>query len=247
MSLPDGQTYGPSQPALRRLEIRDLGLIDYKAAWDRQEELFNQAVHAKLDRIRDKTQPLPAEYLLLCEHPPVYTLGKSGNEDHLLLGREELFERSIQFFRNNRGGDITFHGPGQVVGYPIIDLDRYYPDIKKYMHALEEVIIRTIADYGLAGHRIEGAIGIWLDKDIPHRTRKICAFGVKTSRWITMHGWALNVNTDLNYFNFIVPCGISDKGVTSMEKELGRKISLEEVREKVIAHFCDVFNFEIDR
>jgi lipoyl(octanoyl) transferase len=231
----------------KKINVRALGLLDYKTAWDLQEELFELSTRQKIAVHDDPESPIvqPDNYLLLCEHPPVYTLGKSGAPENLLLNREELLQRSIQFYQNNRGGDITFHGPGQVVGYPILDLEQFKPDIKVYMHSLEEVIIRTIAEYGLEGQRLEGAIGIWLDTDIAHRTRKICAFGVKTSRWITMHGWALNVNTDLSYFNFIVPCGISDKGVTSLQQELGKEIALSEVRQKCIRHFGDVFDADM--
>ena len=224
--------------------LTELGLIDYKQAWDLQEEQFQRSVQQKLKLKQGISAELPDNHLLLCEHPAVYTLGKGGSQDNLLLQPEELQARSIQFYRNNRGGDITFHGPGQVVGYPILDLEQFNPDIKAYMHALEEVIIRTIAEYGLKGERIDSAIGIWLDTDQPHLTRKICAFGVKTSRWITMHGWALNVNTDLNYFNFIIPCGISDKGITSLQKELGYELPLGEVKEKIKHHFADVFNVD---
>lgn len=228
--------------AIRDVRLQRLGRVGYKHAWDIQEALFEPAVELKVRAKYDPDTPSPENHLILCEHPPVFTLGKSGRDDHLLLDRKQLSERSIEFFRNNRGGDITFHGPGQVVGYPILDLEQFQPDIRRYMHALGEVIIRTIAEYGLKGERMDDAIGIWLDKDIPHKARKICAFGVKSSRWITMHGWAINVNTDLDYFNFIVPCGIPDKGVTSLRKELGREIPLNEVEDKILHHFREVFS-----
>ncbi|MCP4123278.1 MAG: lipoyl(octanoyl) transferase LipB [Bacteroidetes bacterium] len=224
--------------------LRDLGLIDYMSAWKTQEKYFEASVNRKLEIKKNPYLSLPNNYLLLCEHPPVYTLGKSGSEEHLLLNREELLNRSIDLIHNNRGGDITYHGPGQVVGYPIIDLDQFNADIKAYMRSLEEVLIRTIAEYGLKGERIDDATGVWLDVDKGPLARKICALGVKTSRWVTMHGFAINVNTDLSYFNYIVPCGIADKGVTSMEKELGRPVDLEKVKARILHYFREVFNVE---
>lgn len=230
--------------AEKYVQFKDLGSIDYKAAWDLQTEHFEAGVAKKIE-IKRSGKAIPIEHqLFFCEHPHVYTLGKSGSADHLLLSQEELFQKSISFYNNNRGGDITYHGPGQIVGYPILDLEQFEPDIKKYMWSLEEVMIRTLADYGIEGQRVQGAIGVWLEKGTPFE-RKICAFGVKTSRWMTMHGWALNVNTDLSYFNFIVPCGISDKGVTSMQKELNRFIELEEVKKVVLKHFQSIFEVEI--
>lgn len=224
------------------IHVQELGCINYKLGWDLQQEHFDQSVQRKLDRKQDTNLSPPENHLLFCAHNHVYTLGKSGSVDHLLLNRAEMAERAIEFYRNNRGGDITYHGPGQVIGYPILDLEQFNPDIKDYMHKLEEVIIRTLADYNIEGQRIEGSIGIWLDKETPHKTRKICAFGVKTSRWITMHGWALNVDVDLQYFNFIIPCGISDKQVTSMDAELGYRPDHREVRERIQFHFSDVFH-----
>lgn len=226
------------------IHLQQLESLPYKIAWDLQESLFTRSVQRKLDRKTDPGLDLPDNYLLTCSHPHVFTLGKSGSDDHLLLNEEQLAARSIEFYRINRGGDITYHGPGQVVGYPIIDLEQFRPDIKAYMHDLEEVMIRTLADYGLTGERIDGAIGIWLDAGHRGKERKICAFGVKTSRWITMHGWALNVNTDLRYFQMIVPCGIPDKGVTSLQRELGREVEEAEVRERILGHFRDVFGVE---
>jgi lipoyl(octanoyl) transferase len=178
---------------------------------------------------------------LLCEHEPVFTLGKSGAMENLLVNNEYLKQKGISFFKTNRGGDITFHGIGQIVGYPILDLERLKPDIVLYMRNLEEVIIRTIAEYGIKSERSEGETGVWIDASIPYKARKICALGVRTSRWITMHGFALNVNTDLEYFNLIIPCGIQNKQVTSMAKELGKEVNLNEVEEKIKTHFEDVF------
>ncbi len=184
-------------------------------------------------------------YLLFVEHPPVYTLGKSGNIENVLMSEKQLEENGIQFFRTNRGGDITFHGDQQIVGYPILDLEKFYTDIGKYLRNLEEVIIATLTDYGLKGARSAGETGVWLDPDIPGRERKICAMGVRTSRWITMHGFAFNVNTDLSFFNNIIPCGIQNKQVTSLEKELGRKIDFEEAKERVRRNFEKVFEVEL--
>jgi lipoyl(octanoyl) transferase len=224
--------------------VKDLDLVNYEDALQIQEQYFNEGTAIKLEQKNIFSAAQPLNYLFLCEHPHVYTLGKSGSEAHLLLTSNELAEKSIAFFHNNRGGDITYHGPGQIVGYPILDLEQFEPDIKRYMFLLEEVIIKTIAEYGIMGDRIEGSTGVWLDVETRYE-RKICAFGVKTSRWITMHGWGLNVNTDLSYFNHIVPCGIANKGVTSLENELGRKINLEEVKEKLIRNFGLVFNAQM--
>lgn len=227
-----------------QINVRDLGLINYGDALEIQEEYFNKNTAIKLKNSTENANLSPSNVLLFCEHPHVYTLGKSGSKDHLLLNKDELFSKSIEFYNNNRGGDITYHGPGQVVGYPIIDLEQFNPDIKQYMRNLEEVVILTIAEYGIEGDRIEGSTGVWLDVG-KKSARKICAFGVKTSRWITMHGWALNVNTDLNYFNYIVPCGIADKGVTSLQKELGKTIDQALVKEKLMRNFGLVFNAEM--
>ncbi len=224
--------------------VRDLGLVNYADALTVQEEYFNFNTNIKLQNKTSKSLSSTKNTLLICQHPHVYTLGKSGSKDHLLLSKEELFNKSISFYNNNRGGDITYHGPGQIVGYPILDLEQFNPDIKQYMYNLEEVMIKTIAEYGLKGDRIKGAVGVWLDAENKH-ARKICAFGVKTSRWITMHGWALNVNTNLEYFNYIVPCGIADKGVTSISKELGEVVSEKEVSDKIIANFRTVFNVDL--
>jgi lipoyl(octanoyl) transferase len=215
--------------------VIDLGLIDYKEAWDYQTKLFNDTLKAK------GGNEATDNYLLLCEHPNVYTLGKSGNEKNLLLPLDQLEEINATYYPINRGGDITFHGPGQVVVYPIIDLDNFFTDIHKYMRLLEESVIQTLADFGIEGGRLKGLTGVWID--VNNSPRKICAFGVKTSRWVTMHGLALNVNTDLNYFTHIVACGIADKDktVTSMEKESGQPVEIGKVKsilkDKIISLF----------
>jgi len=241
--------------------FRDLGHMDYKEAWDYQESLLNEntrkkslvfsresVVSSQDSELRTQNSELSTQhYLLFVEHPPVYTLGKSGNIENVLMSEEQLEENGIQFFRTNRGGDITFHGDQQIVGYPILDLEKFYTDIGKYLRNLEEVIIQTMTDYGLKGARSSGETGVWLDPDIPGRERKICAMGVRTSRWITMHGFAFNVNTDLSYFNNIIPCGIQNKQVTSLEKELGKKIDFEEAKERVKKNFEKVFEVELVR
>ena len=244
--------------------FRDLGNMDYKTAWDYQEKLLQENTQLKSEFVIRNSElvanenlstykepvtsiqgPATTHYLLFVEHPPVYTLGKSGNIENVLMSEKQLEENGIQFFRTNRGGDITFHGDQQIVGYPILDLEKFYTDIGKYLRNLEEVIIATLADYGLKGARSAGETGVWLDPDIPGRERKICAMGVRTSRWITMHGFAFNVNTDLSYFNNIIPCGIQNKQVTSLEKELGRKIDFEEAKERVKKNFEKVFEVEL--
>ena len=233
--------------------FRDLGQMDYQTAWDYQESLLQENVKRKSEARSLATENgnvstiLPdtlntVNYLLFVEHPPVYTLGKSGNMDNVLLSEENLKARGIQFFRTNRGGDITFHGPQQIVGYPILDLEKFYTDIGRYLRNVEEVIILTLKEYGIESGRSAGETGVWIDADVKGRERKICAIGVRSSRWITMHGFALNVNTDLNYFNFIIPCGIQNKQVTSLQKELGRAVDMEEVKEKIRRNFGDVFN-----
>lgn len=221
--------------------VHRLGILPYKDAWELQEKLFDAKINYKLH----PEIPLETNKLLICEHPPVYTLGKSGSISHLLLNENELIQRNISFFRNNRGGDITFHGPGQLVLYPILDLDEFFTDLKKYMRFLEEVVIRTLLEYNIKGERLLGATGVWLDADEPFKARKICAMGVRTSRWVTMHGLALNVNTNLEYFKHIIPCGIADKSVTSLQNELGKEVPLQEVSEKLVKHFAQVFNCEI--
>jgi lipoyl(octanoyl) transferase len=243
----------------QQIIFRDLGLMEYQAAWDYQEELLRENVRKKSEVRSLMPEPSGSKlssgfenadlttkhFLLFVEHPPVYTLGKSGNKDHVLLGDEELKSNGISFFNTNRGGDITFHGPDQIVGYPILDLEKFYTDIGKYLRNLEEVIIMTMGEYGIKGERSPGETGVWIDASVPGKERKICAIGVRCSRWITMHGFAFNVNTDLSYFNHIIPCGISNKQVTSLEKELGRKLDMVEVKEKVRKNFGKVFEAEI--
>lgn len=235
------------------MRVRELGLIEYQAAWDEQERLFAEIVAQKIrnrDLPTNDRQPT-ANYLLFCEHPPVYTLGKSGKEANLLLDAAQLVSVGATFHRINRGGDITYHGPGQLVGYPILDLDNFFTDIHRYMRLLEEAVIRTLAEYGLDAGRIDGLTGVWLDYANPGATprivgpRKICAMGVKASRWVTMHGFALNVNTDLRYFNHIIPCGIDDKAVTSMQQELGIEVDLQEVATHVRHHLAALFGMEL--
>lgn len=222
----------------QKIIFRDLGQMNYQATWDLQETLLKENVRRK----STTEDSLPTEhFLLFVEHPPVYTLGKSGNKEHVLLSDEELETHQIEFFHTNRGGDITFHGPDQIVGYPILDLEKYYTDIGKYLRNLEEVMILTMADYGIKGERSSGETGVWIDPDLPGRERKICAIGVRCSRWVTMHGFAFNVNTDLSYFNHIIPCGIVNKQVTSLQQELGRKLDMQEVKEKVKQNFEKVF------
>ena len=246
--------------------FEDLGIINYKAAWDYQEELVKKnldikaearkamslepsAIGYKLSAKKENTnyELKTKNYLLFCEHPPVYTLGKSGHMENVLLNESEMEEKEIEFFRTNRGGDITFHGLEQIVGYPILDLENFFTDIGKYMRSLEEVIILTIAEYGIKGERSKGETGVWIQPGIIGRERKICAMGIRCSRWITMHGFALNVNTDLSYFNNIIPCGIVNKQVTSIEKELGKKVDFEDAKEKVKRNFEKVFDVEVRR
>ncbi len=242
--------------SILNVTYKDLGRIEYKAAWDYQENLLRQNVQVKSVLMqREKTlagedvneeEPLDtSSYLLFCEHPPVYTLGKSGSMDNLLIGDEEREEKEIEFYKTNRGGDITFHGPEQIVGYPILDLEKLYTDIGRYLRELEEVIILTLAEYDISGERSKGETGVWIQPGIAGRERKICAMGVRCSRWITMHGFALNVNTDLSYFNNIIPCGIVNKQVTSMEKELNGKVDIEEVKEKLRRNFEKVFGIQL--
>src|SRR5450631_3582448 len=227
----------------QRVFFRDLGVMGYTEAWDYQENLLKQNVDIKTRYYpaNDKLRKNTTNYLLFVEHPPVYTLGKTGHEENVLLDEEELQERGILFVKTNRGGDITFHGPEQIVGYPILDLEKFGTDIGKYLRNLEEIIIHTLADYGIQGERSSGETGVWLDSGNVGRERKIAAFGVRCSRWITMHGFAFNINTDLQYFDGIIPCGIKNKQVTSLAQELGRKVNLEEVKQKLKNHFEEVF------
>ncbi len=232
---------------MQNVIFKDLGIIDYKTAWDYQEKLLQQNVSVKSAIRNDAALAGKMDtqnYFLLCEHEPVYTLGKSGDMKNVLMSEEELAANNIQFFKTNRGGDITFHGLQQIVGYPILDLEKFYTDIGKYLRNLEEVIILTIAAYGIKGERSAGETGVWIEPGIEGKERKICAIGVRCSRWITMHGFALNVNTDLAYFDNIIPCGIVNKQVTSIEKELCKKVNFEEVKEKVRENFKKVFEVE---
>ena len=256
--MPEGQSEGDfTRCSVRNLQaesgcmntiyFRELGLIEYGEAWELQEQLMKAGLDAKsawynsaeISRSEDKGT---TNHLLFCTHPHVYTLGKSGHMEHLLLNDSRLKELEISFYKTNRGGDITYHGPGQIVGYPVLDLEHYFTDLGRYMRSLEEVIIRTLAAYGIKGDRLPGATGVWLDPEDPTRARKICAMGVRCSRWITIHGFALNVNTDLRYFDYIVPCGISDKKVTSMSRELGHNVNELEVRNLLKEEFGKVFD-----
>lgn len=227
---------------------KDLGLMDYEEAWDYQEILFHDIKNAK---IRNWDLPqcevLPkSNFLLFCEHPHVYTIGKSGKESNLLIDEEQLKARGAKVYKTNRGGDITYHGPGQIVGYPVLDLEDFGLGIKAYIDKLEQSIIDTLADYGLKGERLKGATGVWLDAGIKGKERKICAIGVRASRYVTMHGFAFNVNTDLNYFNYINPCGFVDKGVTSLQKELGKEMNIDEVKQRLRNHIARTFDMLLD-
>jgi lipoyl(octanoyl) transferase len=239
---------------MRKVAYKDLGQIDYQKAWDYQQSLLKQVVDTKLTnrqlvKANQPTSQIPKNYLLFCEHPPVYTLGKSGSMEHLLLNTQELGTKGIQFHKINRGGDITYHGPGQVIGYPIFDLDQFFTDVHRYVRFLEEAVIRTLADFGVEGSRIKGFSGVWIAGKQGSPNRKICAVGVHLSRWVTMHGFALNVDTDLSFFNFIIPCGISDsnKTVTSLTKELGKSVDITIVKRQLKTHFSNIFDFTYEQ
>jgi len=219
---------------MKKTIYRNLGSISYKEAWNYQEILFNELLQAKRENL------ISDNYLLFCEHPPVFTMGKSGTESNLLMSQEFLHQKGIEYYKSNRGGDITFHGPGQIVGYPILDLEQFDMGVKQYIHAMEEVIIKTLQDYNIKSERLEGSTGVWLDTN-GQNPRKICAIGVKASRYVTMHGFAFNINTDMNYYSYINPCGITDKTVTSLQNELGKEINLAEVQEKIKHYFMEVF------
>ena len=227
----------------KKIILQDLELRDYKEVWDYQSDLLQQIVDIKRSNRANSASEITPNYFLFVEHPHVYTLGKSGDLSNLLINEQQLKEKGATYYKINRGGDITYHGPGQIVGYPILDLENFFTDIHKYLRFLEEVIIKTIAEYGLKGERSPGETGVWLDVGTPF-ARKICAMGIRSSRWVTMHGFALNVNTDLGYFDNIIPCGIRGKAVASMESELNQKISLEEVKEKILTHFTELFEVE---
>ena len=229
----------------KQVIVRDLGNKDYKETWDYQENLFQKIVDQKTNNRANNTLLPTDNYFLFVEHPHVYTLGKSGHIENLLIDEEGLKKKGATFYKINRGGDITYHGPGQIVGYPILDLDNFFTDIHKYLRSLEEVIILTLADYGLKGERSEGETGVWIDVGTPF-ARKICAMGVRASRWVTMHGFALNVNTDLGYFDNIIPCGIRGKAVTSLNVELAKAtIPLAEVKERILLHFAEIFQTDL--
>jgi len=229
----------------RKVYIQDLGLKDYKACWDYQEQLFSQTVDLKIKNRREGLNVPTPNHLLFVEHPHVYTLGKSGDMDNLLVDEAQLKAKGAQFYKINRGGDITYHGPGQIVGYPILDLDNFFTDIHKYLRYLEEMVILTLEEYGLKGERSPGETGVWLDVGTPF-ARKICAMGVRASRWVTMHGFALNINADLGYFDLMIPCGIKGKAVTSLNVELGEKeIPTGEVKQKLLKHFAALFGAQI--
>ena len=228
----------------KKVGFQDLGLIDYRKCWDYQEELFAEILAVKSANRKENKTDITQNHLLFCEHPHVYTLGKSGDEKNLLVNEDYLKSRGATFHKINRGGDITYHGPGQIVGYPILDLDNFFTDIHKYLRFLEEAIILTLKEYGLESKRSPGETGVWFDVGTP-KARKICALGVKSSRWATMHGFAFNINADLSYFGNIIPCGIVDKQVTSMQKELRREMDMEEVKTKLKSHLVCLFEMKI--
>ena len=228
----------------KKVIVQDLGLRDYKETWDYQEKLFSEIINTKIRNRRENAGLETSNYLLIVEHPHVYTLGKSGDISNLLASEEELTSKGAKFYHINRGGDITYHGPGQIVGYPILDLDNFFTDIHKYLRLLEEMVILTLADYGIKGERSSGETGVWLDVETP-LARKICAMGVRSSRWVTMHGFAFNINTDLSYFDHMIPCGIRDKAVTSLNRELGvEQLDMQKVKRALISHFHQLFKTE---
>ena len=231
----------------KQVLFKDLGLMDYKACWDYQESLFNESISQKISNrnLEPEQHILTKNHLLFVEHPHVYTLGKSGDVSHLLINDHQLEEKQATYYKINRGGDITYHGPGQLVGYPILDLDHFFTDIHKYLRLLEETIILTLDEYGIKAGRSKGETGVWLDEDNVFKSRKICAMGVRCSRWVTMHGWGFNVNSNLDYFNNIIPCGIQDKAVTSLNKELGQAVDMTEIKEKLKKHFSSLFECEL--
>jgi len=228
----------------KKVEFIDWGLTDYQDAWTRQERIFDETVALKTKNRTEHTSIETPNYLVFCEHPHVYTLGKSGHPENLLLDEKGLAAKEATYYKINRGGDITYHGPGQIVGYPILDLDNFFTDIHLYLRTLEEAVILTLAAYGIAAGRYPGYTGVWIDAD-NHKARKICAMGVRCSRWVTMHGFAFNVNADLSYFKNIVPCGIDDKDVTSMQRELGKELDMEEVKDRLKSHIAELFKMEL--
>ncbi|MFO7999584.1 MAG: lipoyl(octanoyl) transferase LipB [Bacteroidales bacterium] len=234
-------------PKNQSVQFEDLGTIDYKEAWDYQEQLFQGIVNQKMhNRTLSETEQSPTpNFLLFCEHPHVFTLGKNGSENNLLADMVQLQNKKASFYKINRGGDITYHGPGQIVGYPILDLDNFSPDIHQYVANLEEAVIRTIRHFGLKGERLKGASGVWLETGQPGKARKICAIGIRSSRWVTMHGFAFNVNSDLSYFELINPCGFTDKKTTSMQAELGREVNIQEVKDILKAELVELFSMSL--
>ena len=229
----------------KKVGIENLGTKDYKETWEYQETLFQEILNTKIKNRREARADATQNHFLLVEHPHVYTLGKSGDMSNLLVSEDQLAKIGATFYKINRGGDITYHGPGQIVGYPILDLENFFTDIHKYLRLLEEMVILTLAEYGLKAERSKGETGVWLDVGTPF-ARKICAMGVRASRWVTMHGFALNVNADLGYFDHMIPCGIKGKAVTSLQVELGRKeVSMEEVQQKLLKHFAALFEAEM--
>ncbi len=225
------------------VHFQDLGAMDYQQAWDYQEEIFGKTIARKIENRNQEVQIPTDNHLLFVEHPHVFTLGKSGKQEHLLLNEKQLKEKEASYYKINRGGDITYHGPGQLVAYPIFDLDHFFSDIHKYLRFLEEAVIETLKEYAITAGRVEGLTGVWLgaDSDNP---RKICAMGVKSSRWVTMHGIGFNINSDLKYFDYIIPCGIEDKAVTSMKKELGREMDMDEVKSILKTKLAEIFGYE---
>jgi lipoyl(octanoyl) transferase len=228
----------------KHVAFQDWGLMDYQQAWDKQETLFEHTVQLKTENRSTGIQKQTPNYLIFVEHPNVYTLGKSGKPENLLLDEQGLLDQETSYYKINRGGDITYHGPGQLVGYPILDLDNFFTDIHLYLRTLEEAVILTLADYNIQAGRYAGYTGVWLDGD-NEKARKICAMGVRCSRWVTMHGFALNVNTNLDHFSHIIPCGIDDKAVTSMQKELGKKLDMEEVKQALRQHIATLFGMQL--
>lgn len=228
----------------KKVKFVDWGLVDYQEAWERQELVFTDTIAVKTSNRNNGTEEETPNFLIFCEHPHVYTLGKSGKPENLLLDEQGLEEKHATYYKTNRGGDITYHGPGQLVGYPILDLDNFFTDIHLYLRTLEEAVILTLQDYGIAAGRYTGFTGVWIDAD-NEKARKICAMGVRCSRWVTMHGFSLNVHSNLDYFKNIVPCGIDDKDVTSMQRELGHEVNMEEVKSTLKKHISDLFNMEL--
>ena len=227
--------------------FEDLGLMDFKTSWEYQEQLFNKTISQKIANrnLETDSQIETTNHLLFVEHPHVYTLGNSGDVSNLLINDDQLAEKKASYYKINRGGDITYHGPGQLVGYPILDLDHFFSDIHKYLRLLEDTVILTLDEYGIKAGRSKGETGVWLDEDNVFKARKICAMGVRCSRWVTMHGWGFNVNSDLDYFKNIIPCGIQDKAVTSLNKELGHDVDMTEIKEKLKTHFSNLFDCEL--